>query len=419
MEGEISEIPKTAKRRGPKPKKSAEESSNANSYKAPSPPRTRSQVAPDWTTKESLILVNEIAAVEGDCLKALSTHQKWNIIVQNCSVLDVSRTLNQCRSKWSSLLADYNRIKQWDSKSSSESSYWLLDPPTRDRCGLPHNFDYELFRAIDHYVRAQKDHPDTDPDTDPEADADLLDVIAKLGSKRHRRRSMSLKIQPEETSQNCCTKEQAQILHAEEEPQQSRKEENLQMRYDKDQPQTVDRGEEPQDNLMEEQSQESCRFGNPEKSHVEEKPQESLVEEEPKNISMWKKKITGTEEKEQLIVEKLHGNAESIRGVVQGSLPEVVEFGAGDSKSRDSLVVEKSKIIRTRKKKTSGAEEMMMVEKLRANAELIHDIVQGNLPQSENCPTDVIRRQGDKLIACLGEIVNILNQFPYLVQECD
>lgn len=151
-------------------------------------PRTRSQVAPDWSTKEALILVNEIAAVEGDCMKALSSYQKWKIVVENCTALDVGRTLNQCKRKWNSLLADYDQIKQWDSNSNSKTnprinvdSYWSLQSEKRKEFGLPHNFDEELFKGIDDYVRAQKDQLDTDPDTDPEGEADLLDVIAKLG----------------------------------------------------------------------------------------------------------------------------------------------------------------------------------------------------------------------------------------------
>jgi hypothetical protein len=37
----------------------------------------------------------------------------------------------------------------------------------------------------------------------------------------------------------------------------------------------------------------------------------------------------------------------------------------------------------------------------------------------EGFKTDLIRRQGDKLIACLQNIVNSINQFPCLLQECD
>ncbi|KDP33414.1 hypothetical protein JCGZ_06985 [Jatropha curcas] len=320
-------------------------------------PRTRSQVAPVWTNKEALILVNEIAAVEGDCLKALSSYQKWKIIVENCTVMDVSRTLNQCRSKWNSLLAEYNQIKQWDSKSKTES-YWLLDCETRKQFRLPESFDKDLFKAIDNYVRAQKDHADTDPDTDPEVEANLLNVIAKLGPKRQRRRSVVLKTQQEEKHQICLTIEQPQEVHIDEESQKNCEEENHQMIGEKPQPQIVHVDEEPQESRVEDKPQESCRKEEAQKINAEEKYQNSLVEEQPKSIRKRKKKTACMQETEK-----------------------------------------------------------MMVERLCENAELIHAIAQGNVPGIAEFQTDFVRRQGDKLIACLGDIVDILGQFPYLVQE--
>ncbi|KAF2282769.1 hypothetical protein GH714_043139 [Hevea brasiliensis] len=313
---EAKEAANEFQKKGTKRRKGVEDSSKRSGNAGA--PRTRSQVAPDWTTKEALILVNEIAAVEGDCLRVLSSYQKWKIIVENCTVLDLPRTANQCRSKWNSLLAEYNQIKQWDSKSKNDS-YCFLDCERRKQLGLPENFDNELFKAIDDYVRAQKDRPDTDPDTDPEAQADLLHVIAKLGSKRKLNALLG------EKPQNCCTKEQPLKFHTGEEPQNSWK------------------GEKPQ-NIQ-----------------AEEKPQKTLMEEKPKNDCTQKRKITGTEEMDQMMVDRLRENAEFIHAIVQENPPEIADFGAAD----------------------------------------------------------FVRGQGDKLIACLGDIVNILNQCPHLVQASD
>ncbi|KAK9279224.1 hypothetical protein L1049_013240 [Liquidambar formosana] len=163
--------------------------------------RTRSQVAPEWTVNDALILVNEIAAVEGECLKALSSFQKWKIIAENCTALDVVRTLNQCRRKWDSLRAEYNRIKQWESQSRSES-FWALESEMRKEFGLPENFDMELFNAIHDLLRAQGDRSDTDPDTDPEAEGEMLDVLAETGSKKQRRRLLPRKRRIEEKEKN-------------------------------------------------------------------------------------------------------------------------------------------------------------------------------------------------------------------------
>lgn len=142
--------------------------------------RTRSQAAPEWSVEGALILVNEIAAIEADCSNALSSYQMWNIIAQNCTALDKPRTLNQCRRKWDSLVSEYNKIKQWELQCGS-GLYWSLESERRRQCGLPENFDSELFKAVDDLVRAREKKSDTDPDSDPEAEIEVLDVAVELG----------------------------------------------------------------------------------------------------------------------------------------------------------------------------------------------------------------------------------------------
>lgn len=129
----------------------------------------RSQVAPEWTLKEALILVNEIAAVEADCLKALSSYQKWKIISENCTALDVPRSSNQCRRKWDSLVAEYNRFMRSRTRTNSQGQKF------------PPNFDRELFNATDNLVRAKQDQSDTGPDSDPDAHLELTELIPQLG----------------------------------------------------------------------------------------------------------------------------------------------------------------------------------------------------------------------------------------------
>ncbi|KAJ0427984.1 putative transcription factor MYB family [Helianthus annuus] len=111
---------------------------------------TRSKAAPDWTVEESLILVNEVTAIEADCRDTLSSFQKWKIIVENCNALGVNRNLNHCRRKWDSLLSDYKKIKQSGSKKAS--------------------FNSELFKGIERYVRDfEGGGYDTEADTDTDA----------------------------------------------------------------------------------------------------------------------------------------------------------------------------------------------------------------------------------------------------------
>ncbi|KMT17783.1 hypothetical protein BVRB_2g035290 [Beta vulgaris subsp. vulgaris] len=152
--------------------------------------RSHLQAAAVWTVQDMRILVNEIAAVEGDCQNALSTHQKWTIIAETCTALGVVRNANQCRRKWESLVADYNLLKEWKSNSGSDS-YWSLRFERRKEAGLPLDFDRDLYKAIEDFMKAP-DRADTDPESDPEArDIDLLDA-EESGPKPKRRRRWSV-----------------------------------------------------------------------------------------------------------------------------------------------------------------------------------------------------------------------------------
>ncbi|KAJ0666514.1 putative transcription factor MYB family [Helianthus annuus] len=129
---------------------------------------TRSKAAPDWTVEESLILVNEVTAIEVDCRDTLSSFQKWKIIVENCNALGVNRNLNHCRRKWDSLLSDYKKIKQSGSKKAS--------------------FNSELFKGIERYVREfECGGYDTEADTDTDAPSAfvLQSGILRLGIMAH------------------------------------------------------------------------------------------------------------------------------------------------------------------------------------------------------------------------------------------
>lgn len=134
--------------------------------------QTRSQVAPDWTETDLLILVNEISAVEADCQKEFSSFQKWKIIAQNCTALGVPRSLDQYRRKWEALLHDYKIIRHWNSQSRASASYWVLESERRKQFGLPRNFDRELFKAIGDYEKVRENQSDTEPDSEPEAEVE-------------------------------------------------------------------------------------------------------------------------------------------------------------------------------------------------------------------------------------------------------
>ncbi|KAL5127839.1 hypothetical protein HKD37_14G040193 [Glycine soja] len=124
--------------------------------------RTRSQAEPDWSVTESLILVNEVAAVEADCSVALSLYQQWNIIAENCAALDVPRSLPQCRRKWRALLAAYD---------GARGARGAMPPP---------GFDRELFEAIERVVRAREERGMVDPGSDDEDGNEARDATVEI-----------------------------------------------------------------------------------------------------------------------------------------------------------------------------------------------------------------------------------------------
>ncbi|KAK9741657.1 hypothetical protein RND81_03G120100 [Saponaria officinalis] len=148
--------------------------------------RSHLHAGPVWTVQDMHILVNEIAAVEVDCQDALSSYQKWNIIAENCTALEVVRNANQCRRKWELLLADYNAVKEWESVSQAES-YWSLECGRRQETGLPVDFDKDLYKAIDEFLKAtEQAHTDSESDSDTEAvEVDVLTAVTS-GSKPKR-----------------------------------------------------------------------------------------------------------------------------------------------------------------------------------------------------------------------------------------
>ncbi|KAK3005399.1 hypothetical protein RJ639_016932 [Escallonia herrerae] len=276
--------------------------------------RTRSQVAPDWTVEESLILVNEVSAVEAECLNTLSSFQKWQAVVDNCNALDVRRNLSQCRRKWDSLLADYMRAK-------------------KSKSGPSEGLNSDLFKAIDGYFRVRKDGCDSDRDSDPEATADagpLLDLLEESAlvsscSKKKRRSVMPRK----------------RFIAERVKPPKRCVDESL--------------------NSQKSSKSEKLMRGSEEKKE----PLTHCVDEETIHEQI------GHEEKKQMIASRLCENAELINSIVEGHSAE-----DGDCKSSDSI-------------------------------------------NGEAALTETIRRDGDELIVCLGNLVNTLDQLRHLVEGCE
>ncbi|XP_047338988.1 trihelix transcription factor ASR3-like [Impatiens glandulifera] len=151
----------------------------------PASRRTRSQVAPNWTVQDSLILVNEVGAVELECKNAFASFQKWTIVAQNCNSLMANRSLDQVRRRWDSILGDYNKIKKYQEEKSM--SYWSMIEEKRKEFRLPDSFDLELFKEMSRVLPIIENTVGADLVTDP--DPELVvddDVIVQSGYKKQR-----------------------------------------------------------------------------------------------------------------------------------------------------------------------------------------------------------------------------------------
>ncbi|PIA37014.1 hypothetical protein AQUCO_03100042v1 [Aquilegia coerulea] len=170
---------------------------------------SRSQIFPNWSLHEMLILVNQVSSIESDFMKSMSSYQKWNLVSSNCNSLGVVRSLNQCRRQWDLLLDEYQRIKDWESQSGI--SYWFLDNDSKLELGLPKSFEKQLFLFVDDNVKAQEeqllaDSGNSDPD---------FNVAKDTGSKKKRRCRGPQESRNEEEQQMAIKlREQADRVHA-------------------------------------------------------------------------------------------------------------------------------------------------------------------------------------------------------------
>ncbi|XP_078161605.1 sequence-specific DNA binding transcription factor [Carex rostrata] len=135
------------------------------SPQASTPRCTRSRAAPDWSVADTLVLVEQIAAVDAELWsKSLSSFQKWKIVSDNCAQIGFHRSSNQCKRRWELLVSDYKKIRRWETMRNSSTglglgsgsvSYWRLDPDRRERFGLPGLFNFEVYGAMDAVIKIE------------------------------------------------------------------------------------------------------------------------------------------------------------------------------------------------------------------------------------------------------------------------
>ncbi|ERN12567.1 hypothetical protein AMTRI_Chr01g136460 [Amborella trichopoda] len=135
---------------------------------------TRSRAAPEWTLTEMLILVREVCSAEEECL-GLSVYQKWKIVSENCGVLDVMRSANQCRRQWEMMLSDYKKIKEWELQSGI-GSFWKVNvDQMKEVVGVLFLFDQELYDLINELLTTREAGPNSRADSGSEGLINLAD----------------------------------------------------------------------------------------------------------------------------------------------------------------------------------------------------------------------------------------------------
>ncbi|KAL3685831.1 hypothetical protein R1sor_003853 [Riccia sorocarpa] len=112
---------------------------------------------PRWSLHESLILLAAKKKQEDDSVMApkarartVSADERWESISAFCRANGCERNAYQCRKRWSALLGDFKRIREWQ-KLSTES-YWIMKNEKRKENKLPAIFDQEVFVNMDAWV---------------------------------------------------------------------------------------------------------------------------------------------------------------------------------------------------------------------------------------------------------------------------
>ncbi|KAK3152262.1 hypothetical protein QOZ80_2BG0156530 [Eleusine coracana subsp. coracana] len=123
----------------------------------PSPRRTRSGGAPEWTRAETLALVAEVAAVDDGWSRSVSAFQKWAMVAENLASAHArrgKRAAAECRRRWEALAAEYGAVRRWEVRTGG--TYWEMGAAARRSAGLPAEFDAEVYGAMDALIRVEE-----------------------------------------------------------------------------------------------------------------------------------------------------------------------------------------------------------------------------------------------------------------------
>ncbi|CAM6127947.1 unnamed protein product [Calypogeia fissa] len=142
---------------------------------------------PRWSLHESLILLaakkkqeDDFGMVPKASVRTTSADERWETISAYCRTQGCDRNAYQCRKRWSALLGDFKRIRDW--QKISRETYWLMKNEKRKENKLPAIFDHELFANMETWVgkrwgKKSDAGPDGLVDCSPPANGGLLSDV--------------------------------------------------------------------------------------------------------------------------------------------------------------------------------------------------------------------------------------------------
>ncbi|PRQ16856.1 putative transcription factor MYB-HB-like family [Rosa chinensis] len=116
---------------------------------------------PRWTRKETLTLIEGKKVIENGiqfqkgrrstaALGPDPVEPKWDLVSSFCKQRGVSRGPVQCRKRWSNLLVDFKKIRNWESQIKGEAeSFWVMRNDLRRDKKLPGFFDRDVYNVLD------------------------------------------------------------------------------------------------------------------------------------------------------------------------------------------------------------------------------------------------------------------------------
>ncbi|GLT48069.1 hypothetical protein SLA2020_217110 [Shorea laevis] len=113
---------------------------------------------PRWTRQEILVLIQGKRVAENRVRRGRAAslafgsavEPKWTSVSSYCKRHGVNRGPVQCRKRWSNLVGDFKKIKEWENNMREEmESYWVMRNDLRKERKLPVFFDKEVYDILD------------------------------------------------------------------------------------------------------------------------------------------------------------------------------------------------------------------------------------------------------------------------------